>query len=72
MNNQLIERLTHHKTERTRIRKILFKQLRSHKHLIYDAWLLRKMEENYLGDLSDNKLIKYVKELDELREGIFI
>jgi len=67
MNNQLIEHLEYHRTERTRIRKTLFRQMRAHKYLIKDGWLLRKMELNYLGDLSDNKLIMYMKRIEKAK-----
>jgi hypothetical protein len=67
MNNLLIERLQYYKTERTRIRKKLFKQLRQHKHLIKDGWLLRKMKLNYLGDLTDDQLIGRIKDLEKAK-----
>ena len=67
MNNLLIERLQHHKTERTRIRKKLFKQMRKNKQYIKDGWLLRKMELNYLGDLTDDKLIMYMQRIEKAK-----
>ncbi len=70
MNNQLIEQLIHHKTERTKIRKKLFRQMRAHKRLIKDEWLLRKMRLNYLGDLTDNKLIMCMKRIEKAKGKI--
>ncbi len=70
MNNQLIERLIHHKTERTKIRKKLFRQMRAYKHLVHDAWLLRKMRLNYLADLTDDKLIMHMRRIEKAKGEI--
>lgn len=67
MNNLLIERLQYHKTERTRIRKKLFKQMRANKQYVKDGWLLRKMELNYLGDLTDDKLMMYMRRIEKAK-----
>jgi hypothetical protein len=67
MNNLLIERLQYYKSERTKIRKKLFREMRANKHLIKDGWLLRKMELNYLGDLDDDRLIMYMRRIEKAK-----
>jgi len=59
----LLEKLEHHRIERIRTRKKLFKYLRETSHRINDPWLNRKISYNYLGDLSDLRLIEYVKKI---------
>lgn len=59
----LLEKLEHHRIERIRTRKKLFKYLRENKSRINDPWLNRKISYNYLGDLSDLKLIHYIKKI---------
>jgi hypothetical protein len=59
----VLEKLEHHRIERIRSRKKLFKYLRENKKRINDPWLNRKIAYNYLGDLSDLQLIKYVKKV---------
>ena len=59
----ILEKLEHHRVERIRARKKLFKYLRENQKRIDDPWLNRKINYNYLGDLSDNNLIYYVKKV---------
>ena len=67
MINQLIEQLEHHKTQRTKIRKKLFRQMRANKQYIKDGWLLRKISLNYLGDLNDDRLIMYMNRIEKAK-----
>ena len=41
--------------------------MRKNKQYIKDGWLLRKMELNYLGDLTDDKLIMYMQRIEKAK-----
>lgn len=61
--NDLAERMTGVRKERLRVRREIFKFLRENRHHIKDKRLLRKMNCNYMGDLSDLELIGYTRKL---------
>jgi len=64
--------LEHHSRLRKRIRRQLCSKIREHKHLfIDDYWLYRKIIGGYLGDLSDKRLIKYCKKVQNLEEECY-
>ena len=65
MSNLLAERLTEIRTKRIRIRREAFKLLRTNRDLLKkDYWLMRKMDHNYLSDISDLALIGHLKKLE--------
>lgn len=60
----LVELLELHGKERTRIRKKLIKFIRFNKHRFRgNAWLLRKMRLNYMGDLTDKQILNYCERI---------
>jgi len=64
---QLLEDLKNASTERKRLRKTAIKILRNHKeHFMRNGnyWIVRKMNNNYMTDLSDLKLMSYLEYLD--------
>ena len=67
--NNLAERMIGVRKERLRVRREIFKFLRFHKHLIKESRLIRKMNENYMADLSDLSLINYTKKIMEAIEN---
>lgn len=65
MSNQLAERLTEIRLQRIRIRREAFKLLRKNRDLLKkDYWLMRKMDNNYLSDISDLALIGHLQKLE--------
>jgi galactokinase len=69
--NGLVERLEAVHNERKRLRRIMFRRMRDNKDLLKrDGYIQRKMRLNYLGDLTDNKVISYMKKIDHLRGNI--
>ena len=55
---------------RTRIRRKLCKYLRDNEVVFEnDKWINRKIKLRYLGDLSDDQLIYYVKYVGENKNG---
>jgi len=68
--NNLAERMIAARTERLRVRREIFKLLRANKHLLkHDYFITRKMNYNYMGDLSDLNLIHYAKYVTEAIEN---
>ena len=69
--NDLVERLETVHNERKRLRRIMFRRMRDNKELLKrDAYIQRKMRLNYLGDLTDNKVMSYMRKIDHLRGNI--
>ena len=69
--NDLVERLETVHSERKRLRRIMFRHIRDNKELLKrDGFIQRKMRLNYLGDLTDNKVISYMRKIDHLRGNI--
>jgi hypothetical protein len=67
--NNLANRMVAARTERLAVRREIFKFLRGNRHLIKDRRLIRKMDYNYMGDLSDLSLITYTRKLMEAIEN---
>jgi len=68
--NDLVERLETVHNERKRLRRIMFRRMRDNKELLKrDAYIQRKMRLNYLGDLTDNQIMKYMRKIDHLKEN---
>lgn len=63
--NNLPERMTKVRLERLSLRRKMFKFLRENRHLIKDRRLIRKMDSNWMSDLSDLSLIAHTKKLME-------
>lgn len=67
--NDLAKRMTGIRKERLRVRREIFKFLRLHRNLIKDGRLIRKMNGNYMADLSDLSLITYTRKTMEAIEN---
>lgn len=68
--NILSERLEAVHAERKRLRRIMFRHMRENKDILKrDGYIQRKMRLNYLGDLTDNQVVSYMKKIDHLRRG---
>jgi len=66
--NILVERLEAVHAERKRLRRIMFKRMRDNKDILKrDGFIQRKMRLNYLGDLTDNQVVSYMRKIDHLR-----
>jgi len=66
----LLERFNYYCKKRKQLRRILLRDIRNHSHLFEnDAWLSRKIRLRYLGDLSDNDVVRYTHELQRKLEG---
>ena len=62
---EAMRRLEHHQLGRRQVRRFLLRKIRENKHLFEnDTWLKRKIEYRYLGDLSDNDVLRYSKVLE--------
>jgi len=61
--NNLMESLSFYSKQRKKIRRTLCNYLRANKTVVKDHFLLRKIGGGWLGDLSDDKLISYCKEV---------
>ena len=69
--NILSERLEAVHAERKRLRRIMFRRMRDNQDILKrDEWIQRKMRLNYLGDLTDNEVIKYMRKIDRLKGNI--
>ena len=69
--NDLVERLETVHDERKRLRRIMLRRIRDNKDLLKrDEFIQRKMRLNYLGDLTDNNIVSYMKKIDHLRGNI--
>ena len=69
--NILAERLEAVHAERKRLRRIMFRRMRENKDILKrDGFIQRKMRLNYLGDLTDNKIISYMRKIDHLKGNI--
>ena len=69
--NILSERLEAVHAERKRLRRIMFRRMRDNQDILKrDEWIQRKMRLNYLGDLTDNEVIKYMRKIDHLKGNI--
>ena len=63
--NNLVERLETVHDERKRLRRIMLRRIRDNKDLLKrDEFIQRKMRLNYLGDLTDNNIVSYMKKID--------
>ena len=68
--NILVERLEAVHAERKRLRRIMFRRMRDNQDILKrDGWIQRKMRLNYLGDLTDNQIMKYMRKIDHLKEN---
>ena len=66
--NILVERLEAVHAERKRLRRIMFRRMRDNKDILKrDGYIQRKMRLNYLGDLTDNQVVSYMRKIDHLR-----
>lgn len=66
--NGLIERLESIHAERKRLRGIMFRRIRENKGILQrDGWIQRKMRLNYLGDLTDGQIMKYMRKIDHIK-----
>ena len=66
--NNLVERLETVHDERKRLRRIMLRRIRDNKDLLKrDEFIQRKMRLNYLGDLTDNNIVSYMRKIDHLR-----
>jgi hypothetical protein len=63
MIENLARNLEYIRKERLRVRRKLFKFLRDNKTFVYDAWLQRKINLKYLGDLTDSQLVNSVNKI---------
>lgn len=60
----LASELTRYSNGRRRVRRKICAKLREHKDMFEgNWWLLNKINNNYMSDLSDAKLIFYLEEL---------
>jgi len=65
---ELREQFKETSIQRKKYRGQIIRILRQYKNLFYDdGWILRKMEFNYMGDLSDSQLEYYLKFVIENR-----
>jgi hypothetical protein len=65
----LLEQFQEASKYRKKLRKEIIKIIRQYKNLFHsDGWILYKMENNYMGDLSDNHLRKYLEFIIENRK----
>lgn len=51
-----------HSEERKKLRKVLLKYIREN-YTGGDGWLKFKIRRNFMGDLSDQKVIEYMEEM---------
>ena len=59
----LLDELDYHHKGRLKARRKLFKFIRENEGRIESGWLLRKIRFNYLGDLSDNNIVYYTRQI---------
>jgi len=58
---ELLEQFKESSIQRKKYRRQIIKIIRQHRNLFHnDGRILRKMELNYMGDLSDPQLAKYL------------
>lgn len=61
---ELLEQFKEVSKKRTRLRKQIINIIRQKRNIFANNdWLLRKMRLNYMGDLTDSKLIKYSEDI---------
>ena len=66
----MAEGLEHHSSSRKILRRQLCAKIRQHKHLFEDdGWVYRKIENGYLGDLSDDRIIGYCNIIEREYNG---
>jgi hypothetical protein len=59
----LARNLEYIRKERLRVRRKLCKFLRDNRGLVQEAWLQRKIDLRYLGDLTDPQLVRSVNKI---------
>ncbi len=66
---ELLEQFKAASKQRKRYRREIMKTMRQYKNLFHnDSWILHKMDNNYMKDLTDNRLIDYLNFIIENRK----